>query len=125
LDLDTEGTWFSTKLGAIEKYGENNIEVYHAYITPLEFYIPERDINECYSKLVCNKLDNERIVGFHYLGPTAGEITQGYTVAIKMGATKKDFENTVGIHPTVSEEIITIRITKRSGEDPKKTGCWG
>ena len=45
----------------------------------------------------------ERIVGFHVLGPNAGEVTQGYAVAIKCGATKKDFDTTVGIHPTVSE----------------------
>jgi len=40
-----------------------------------------------------------------------------------MGATKDDFLNTVGIHPSVSEEVVTVRITKSSGLDPKKTGC--
>jgi len=108
---------------AIKKFGDDNVEVYHAFFTPLEFYLPDKNIGECYTKLICNKLDNERVVGFHYFGPNAGEITQGYAVAIKMGATKDDFLNTVGIHPTVSEEIVTLRITKRSGVDPKKTGC--
>jgi len=108
---------------AIKKFGDDNVEVYHAFFTPLEFYLPDKNIGECYTKLICNKLDNERVVGFHYIGPNAGEITQGYAVAIKMGATKDDFLNTVGIHPTVSEEIVTLRITKRSGVDPKKTGC--
>lgn len=45
----------------------------------------------------------ERVVGFHVLGPNAGEITQGYAVAIKKGATKEDFDGTIGIHPTCSE----------------------
>ena len=43
------------------------------------------------------------MVGFHVLGPNAGEITQGYAVAIKLGATKADFDRTIGIHPTISE----------------------
>ena len=45
----------------------------------------------------------ERVVGFHVLGPNAGEITQGFTVGIKMGATKTDFDNSIGIHPTTAE----------------------
>lgn len=45
------------------------------------------------------------MVGFHFLGPNAGEVTQGYAVAIKLGAKKSDFDRTVGIHPTVSEVI--------------------
>lgn len=48
----------------------------------------------------------------HYFGPNAGEVTQGYAVAIKMGATKKDFDKTVGIHPTCSEEFTTLDVTK-------------
>ena len=50
-------------------------------------------------------LFQERVVGFHFLGPNAGEVTQGYAVAIKLGAKKSDFDRTVGIHPTVSEVI--------------------
>lgn len=47
-----------------------------------------------------------RVLGFHVLGPNAGEITQGYAVAMKMGATKNDFDRTVGIHPTCSEVSV-------------------
>ncbi|CAH3022016.1 unnamed protein product, partial [Porites evermanni] len=90
---------------AIAKYGENNIEVYHTNYTPLEYTVAKRDASECYVKLVCNKSENERVVGFHFLGPNAGEVTQGYAVAIKLGAKKSDFDRTVGIHPTVSEVI--------------------
>jgi len=59
----------------------------------------------------------------HILGPNAGEITQGYAVAIKLGATKKDFDRTIGIHPTVSEVFTTLATTKRSGFDVSASGC--
>ena len=45
----------------------------------------------------------ERVVGFHIAAANAGEVTQGYAVALKMGATKADFDRTIGIHPTISE----------------------
>lgn len=49
------------------------------------------------------KNQNEKIVGFHYLGPHAGEVTQGYAVSIAMGATKNDLDLTIGIHHTSAE----------------------
>ena len=49
------------------------------------------------------RFQNERVVGFHVLAANAGEITQGYAIALKMGATKADFDRTIGIHPTESE----------------------
>lgn len=45
----------------------------------------------------------EKVIGLHVLGPNAGEITQGYAVAMRLGATKADFDATIGIHPTCSE----------------------
>lgn len=45
----------------------------------------------------------EKVVGLHVLGPNAGEITQGWTIGIKLGATKADFDNAIGIHPTCAE----------------------
>lgn len=50
-------------------------------------------------------------------------VVQGYAVAMRMGATKADFDATVGIHPTMSEEFTVMRVTRRSGESPFKTGC--
>lgn len=108
---------------AMEKFGAQNIEVYHVNFTPLEFAVAKRDQKDSYAKLICNKADKYRVVGFHVLGPNAGEITQGYAVAIRMGATKADFEGTIGIHPTCSEVFTTIRITKSSGQSPTVTGC--
>lgn len=108
---------------AIAKFGEENVEVYHTNYQPLEYTVAKRDMSGCYAKLICNKSDNERVVGFHIVGPNAGEVTQGYAVAIKLGATKKDFDRTVGIHPTVSEVFTTLGATKRSGLDVAAGGC--
>ena len=62
-------------------------------------------------------------VGLHVAGPHAGEIVQGFAVAIKMGATKADFDRTVGIHPTVAEGLTTLSTTKRSSESAKPSSC--
>ena len=77
----------------------------------------------CYAKLICNKADKERVIGLHVCGPNAGEITQGYAVGIKLRATKKDFDMTVGIHPTCSEIFTGIAETKSSGKDVSGSGC--
>jgi len=108
---------------AIEKFGEDNLEVFHSFFQPLEWTVPHKQDNACYMKLICNKLDSFRVIGFHILGPNAGEVTQGVAVAIKCGATKDDFDNTVGIHPTVAEDITLLEITKSSGEAADKAGC--
>ena len=73
-------------------------------------------------KVIVNKLDNNRVIGFHILSPHAGEITQGIGVAIKCGLTKEILDNTVGIHPTIAEEFTTL--TAIVGiSDGKKEGC--
>jgi glutathione reductase (NADPH) len=51
----------------------------------------------------------ERIIGCHLIGMGVDEMLQGFSVAINMGATKKDFDNTIAIHPTSSEELVTLR----------------
>ncbi|NCV51408.1 MAG: glutathione-disulfide reductase [Gammaproteobacteria bacterium] len=53
--------------------------------------------------------DSDRILGLHMLAPDAGEILQGFAVALKAGATKADFDRTIGIHPTAAEEFVTMR----------------
>ena len=59
-------------------------------------------------KLVVDR-DSQRILGVHMVGPEAGEIVQGFAVAVKMGATKQQFDATIGIHPTAAEEFVTMR----------------
>eukprot|EP01138_Halocafeteria_seosinensis_P012862 gb/GECG01013139.1/.p1 GENE.gb/GECG01013139.1/~~gb/GECG01013139.1/.p1 ORF type:complete len:618 (+),score=95.37 gb/GECG01013139.1/:1-1854(+) len=109
---------------AIEEFGEDNIEVYHTNFKPLEWELNhDRPDNACYTKLVVNKADDERVVGFHYLGPNAGEVTQGVGVAIRLGATYHSFLRTVGIHPTCAENFTTLSVSKSSGKDATKTGC--
>uniref|UniRef100_A0A8B9P1N7 Thioredoxin reductase 1, cytoplasmic n=1 Tax=Apteryx owenii TaxID=8824 RepID=A0A8B9P1N7_APTOW len=100
---------------AVEKFGEENIEVYHSYFWPLEWTVPSRDNNKCYAKIICNIQDNERVIGFHVLGPNAGEVTQGFAAAIKCGMTKAQLDNTIGIHPVCAEIFTTLSVTKRSG----------
>ena len=51
----------------------------------------------------------QRIVGVHVIGPGADEMLQGFAVAVRMGATKRDFDDTVAIHPTSAEEFVTMR----------------
>jgi thioredoxin reductase (NADPH) len=108
---------------ANKKFGEDNVEVYLVSFTPLEHEFAHRDTNNTFMKIICNKADNERVVGFHYCGPHAGEITQGTAVAIRLGATKQDFDNTIGIHPTIAEEMTKLGITRRSGQLAEKKGC--
>lgn len=108
---------------AIAKHGKENIEVYHANFWPLEWTVAHRPENACYTKLVVDKANNEKVLGFHYLGPNAGEVTQGFGIAMRMGATKANFDSLIGIHPTTAESLTTLEISKSSGVDPSATGC--
>ena len=65
-------------------------------------------VQNCYAKVVVNKAENNKIVGFHFLGPNAGEVTQGFAVAILKGITKDDLDHSVGIHPTMAEVNIVL-----------------
>uniref|UniRef100_A0A8D2CRI8 Thioredoxin reductase 1, cytoplasmic n=1 Tax=Sciurus vulgaris TaxID=55149 RepID=A0A8D2CRI8_SCIVU len=108
---------------AAEKFGEENIEVYHSFFWPLEWTVPSRDNNKCYAKIICNLKDDERVVGFHVLGPNAGEVTQGFAAALKCGLTKRQLDSTIGIHPVCAEVFTTLSVTKRSGGDILQAGC--
>ena len=63
------------------------------------------------------------MVGIHYFGPGADEMIGGFAVAMKLGMTKKDLDSTIGIHPSTSEDLFNLEVTKRSGEDFRKTEC--
>lgn len=108
---------------ALEIFGEESLEVYHTLFWPLEWTVPGRDNNTCFLKVICNKLDNERVIGFHILGPNAGEITQGFAAAMKCGLTKEKLNETIGIHPTCAETFTTLEVTKSSGGDISQKGC--
>uniref|UniRef100_A0A8D1A204 thioredoxin-disulfide reductase (NADPH) n=2 Tax=Sus scrofa TaxID=9823 RepID=A0A8D1A204_PIG len=108
---------------AVARHGEEGVEVYHAYYKPLEFTVPERDASQCYIKMVCLREPPQLVLGLHFLGPNAGEVTQGFALALKCGASYEQVMRTVGIHPTCAEEVAKLRISKRSGLDPTVTGC--
>merc|ERR1719153_720394 len=93
---------------AIAQYGEEEVEVYHTNFWPLEWTVAHRPENSCYAKLVCVKSLDQKVVGIHYLGPNAGEVIQGYGIAMKFGATKAHFDNLIGIHPTTAETFTTM-----------------
>uniref|UniRef100_A0A8C6BSC0 Thioredoxin reductase 3 n=1 Tax=Monodon monoceros TaxID=40151 RepID=A0A8C6BSC0_MONMO len=108
---------------AVEVYRKENLEVYHTLFWPLEWTVACRDSNTCYAKIICSKFDNDRVIGFHVLGPKAGEITQGFAAAMKCGLTKQLLDDTIGIHPTCAQVFTTLEITKSSGLDATQKGC--
>lgn len=80
----------------------------------------------CLAKLICDRSQNDRVVGLHFMGPNAGEVVQGFALAISMGATKQQFDDLVGIHPTAAEEFTVLSVTKESNATPlKAAGCGG
>ncbi|XP_036051320.1 thioredoxin reductase 2, mitochondrial isoform X3 [Onychomys torridus] len=108
---------------AVALHGQEHVEVYHAYYKPLEFTVTGRDASQCYIKMVCLREAPQLVLGLHFLGPNAGEVTQGFALGIKCGASYAQVMQTVGIHPTCSEEVVKLHISKRSGLEPTVTGC--
>ncbi len=92
---------------AIEQYGAENVKVYKSSFTAMYTAVTQHR-QPCRMKLVCVG-EGEKVVGLHGIGFGVDEMIQGFAVAIKMGATKADFDNTVAIHPTGSEEFVTMR----------------
>ncbi|WLF84945.1 glutathione-disulfide reductase [Moraxella sp. ZY210820] len=101
------GTIGLTEQQAIEQYGQENIKVYQSSFTPMYSAVTQHR-QPCKMKLVCLGQE-QKIIGLHGIGFGVDEMIQGFAVAIKMGATKADFDNTVAIHPTGSEEFVTMR----------------
>ena len=101
------GTVGLTEPQAVEQYGAENVKVYKSSFTSMYTAVTQHR-QPCRMKLVCVGKE-EKIVGLHGIGFGVDEMIQGFAVAIKMGATKADFDNTVAIHPTGSEEFVTMR----------------
>ena len=102
----TIGTIGMTEDEAIAEYGDD-VKVYNTGFTPM-FYALGDDKERTAMKLITVG-DDERVVGLHIFGEGADEMLQGFAVAMKMGATKKNFDDTVAIHPTNAEEVVTMR----------------
>lgn len=99
------GTVGLTEAQAREEYGA--VDVYTSEFRPMKHTLSGSD-ERTLMKLIVDKA-SDRVVGVHMVGPDAGEITQGMGIALKAGATKADFDATVGIHPTSAEEFVTMR----------------
>ena len=100
------GTIGLTEPQAIAKYGEENVKVYTSTFAAMYTAVTQHR-QPCKMKLVCVGED-EKIVGLHGIGFAVDEMVQGFAVAMKMGATKADFDSVVAIHPTGSEEFVTM-----------------
>jgi glutathione reductase (NADPH) len=100
------GTVGASEAEARAQFGDS-VKVYVAEFTPMYHALTTRK-SHTDMKLVCAGAE-QRIVGCHIIGAGADEMLQGFAVAIRMGATKKDFDDTVAIHPTSAEELVTMR----------------
>ncbi|EGU80219.1 hypothetical protein IWW34DRAFT_780485 [Fusarium oxysporum f. sp. albedinis] len=98
-----------TEPQAIEKYGKDNIKVYKTSFTAMYYAMmePEQKGPTNYKLIVAGP--EEKVIGLHIMGLGSGEMLQGFGVAVKMGATKADFDSCVAIHPTSAEELVTLK----------------
>jgi len=104
------GTIGLTEAQAIQKYGEGNVKIYKSKFSNLYYgpwQVEADDKPKTAMKLICAGKD-ELVVGLHVIGMGADEMLQGFGIAMKMGATKADFDACVAIHPTASEEFVTM-----------------
>ncbi|KAJ5089302.1 Glutathione reductase [Penicillium argentinense] len=100
-----------TEPEARERYGDDKIKIYHTKFTAMYYSVctpEEKAKNPTEMKIICAG-PTEKVVGLHILGLGVGEMLQGFGVAVKMGATKQDFDSCVAIHPTSAEELVTMQ----------------
>jgi glutathione reductase (NADPH) len=89
------------------KEAGHSVEIYESRFRPMKLTLTECQ-ERTLMKLVVDA-DSDRVLGCHLVGPDAGEIIQGLAVALKAGATKQIFDDTIGVHPTAAEEFVTMR----------------
>ncbi len=99
------GTIGLTEDQAMDQHGE--ITVYRSDFKPMKHTLSGSD-ERSFMKLIVDSA-TDKVVGLHIVGEGAGEMLQGFAVAMKVGATKADFDATIGIHPTSAEELVTMR----------------
>jgi glutathione reductase (NADPH) len=101
------GTVGLTEQAARDDYGDEAVTIYRSSFIPM-YHALTTAKPRCDMKLVTVG-PKKRVVGVHVVGPGADEMMQGFAVAVRMGATKEDFDDTVAIHPTSAEELVTMR----------------
>jgi glutathione reductase (NADPH) len=94
---------------AREQFAE--VDVYMSRFRPLKYALPGRD-ERVMMKLVVDG-SSQRVLGVHVVGPDAPEIIQATAIAVRMGATKRDFDATIALHPTTAEELVLLRTKLR------------
>ena len=92
---------------AHNEYGKDEVKIYQARFTNMFHAVTKRKPTTVFKLVTVGK--NEKVVGCHIIGAQADEMIQGVAIAIKMGATKSDFDRTVAIHPTSAEELVLMR----------------
>ncbi|MEA3405508.1 MAG: glutathione-disulfide reductase [Pseudomonadota bacterium] len=92
---------------ARKEYGHDNVKVYSSSFTPMRYAFTKHQIKTALKLVVQG--EDEKVVGIHIVGDGADEMLQGFAVAVQMGATKADLDATIAIHPSSSEELVTMR----------------
>jgi glutathione reductase (NADPH) len=104
------GTVGLTEPEAVQRFGQGAVKVYQTRFAPMYHAFTVRKVQTAMKLVVTGS--EEQVVGCHIIGPGADEMLQGFAVAVHMGATKRDFDDTVAIHPTVAEELVTMRTSR-------------
>lgn len=105
------GTVGLTEQQALATYGDT-VTIYETQFTPLRYALAESGPRTA-MKLVCAGA-TQRVVGIHLIGTGVDEMLQGFAVAMRMGATKADFDSTIAIHPSSAEELVTLKVGRRA-----------
>jgi len=108
------GTIGLTEHDALARFGPDT-QVYEARFGPMSHAFVQRMVKTTMKLVVSGP--EQRIVGCHVIGPGADEMMQGFAVAVRMGATKRDFDDTVAIHPTAAEEMVTMKTARPAQAD--------
>ena len=83
------------------------IDIYKSVFRPMKHTLSGRD-EKTLMKLIVDRR-TEKVLGLHIVGPDSGEMIQAFGIAVKMGATKSQFDATVAVHPTAAEELVTMK----------------
>jgi glutathione reductase (NADPH) len=97
-----------TEAAARERYGDDAVKVYRSEFKPMRKALVKDTPVRALVKMVVAGAE-EKVVGLHLVGPEAAEIIQGFAVAVTAGLTKKQFDDTIAIHPSLAEEVVTLR----------------
>ena len=101
------GTVGLSEAKALERFGDDSVRVYRSEFVPVYNALTKHKPRTVMKLVTVG--EKERVVGCHLIGAGADEMLQGFAVAVTMGATKADLDNTVAIHPTSAEELVTMR----------------